>query len=120
MATLNLSSLGDCSTGVCLDTSAVPIAASSPPFVSMVNADTSMENLPLTGPQYADILNTAGVTPGIDPNAGCYPASFVGPLPTGASYCPGAPASPASPIPWGTLAAVLGGIVLVSMMGGRH
>lgn len=117
--TFNLSSLSDvsCDSGVCIDTSAVPVSA--PPPISSVKVSplnvSDVMNLPSSGGPANPYVPT------VDPNAGCIPQGFVGPLAPGEVYCPGpAPSAVAvTSLPWGTLAAVLGGVVLIAAMSRR-
>ncbi len=105
--TLNLSSLGDCSSGVCVDTSGVPILTDQ--------QLQDLQNLPSQGgpalPQ---------TSPGVVSIPGCLPQGSYGPLAPGQAYCPAPPPSSASTMPWGTLAAVLGGLVVLSAVSGRR
>src|SRR5579883_3253717 len=107
----SLSALGDSAgtpsgydVGVSLDTSAV------------------LSTLNLSSNQMSDLMTLPSGTQ-------CYPSTFVGPLPPGASYCPdaallaGTPSiapSALSSMPWGTLAAVLLGLVALTSIGGRR
>jgi hypothetical protein len=116
----SLSALGDSAgtpsgydVGVSLDTSAVPITSADPAVLSTLN---------LSSNQMSDLMTLPSGTQ-------CYPSTFVGPLPPGASYCPdaallaGTPSiapSALSSMPWGTLAAVLLGLVALTSIGGRR
>ena len=80
----------------------------------------------LTDQQLADLqsIPVQGEPVIVPDSPGCYPTGFVGPIPPGGVYCAtGTGANPlaaTSSMPWGTLGLVLGGLVLLSMVGGRR